>query len=106
MQVRLPPDTRRSFDWMLGLSSEGLLVAMAGVLATLVWWAQPWPAGVRVPCAIVTLMVTATLAWGRWPLEEGGDRLTVWAGRLGRYWTHERKKLLREGASHGTPTPH
>ena len=106
MQVRLPPDTRREFDWMLGLSGEGVLVAFAGVLVILVVWAQPWPESVRVPGALVLLLGTAVLAWGRWPLEEGGDRLTVWAGRLWRYGTHGRGKLLREGAHHGTPTPH
>lgn len=93
MQVRLPPDTRRDFDWLMGLSGEGLLVATGGVLVTLGIWHAPWPQALRIIAAVLLLAVTAGLAWGRWPMEEGGDRLTVWAQRLVQYLLTERNAV-------------
>ena len=94
MQVRLPPDTRREFDWLAGLSGEGLLVAVGGVLLTLGLWNHPtWPAFARLGSSALAVGVTAALAWGRWPLEEGGDRLTVWVQRMFQYYTTEHERL-------------
>ena len=100
MQAKLPPNTRRDFDWVLGLSSEGLLVACSGVVLTLIWWHLPWPLGLRVPLMFLTVTTTIALAWGRYPFSDGGDRLTVWAGRLWRYLTQHRHVLFHEGSGH------
>ena len=94
MQVRLPPDTRREFDWLAGLSGEGLLVAVGGVLLTLAMWNQPtWPAVLRITATLLSVGLTAALAWGRWPLEEGGDRLTVWVQRIFQYVTSDHERI-------------
>ena len=98
MQAKLPPNTRRDFDWVMGLSSEGLAVACSGVVLTLIWWHLPAPLGVRVPLMFLTLTGTAALAWGRYPFSDGGDRLTVWAGRLWRYVTRHRQVLRHDGS--------
>jgi len=104
MQVRLPPDTRRSFEWIAGLTAEGALVALGGTLTVMMWWSEPWPLGVRVPLSFLTALVGAALAWGRYPLEEGGDRLTVWVGRAWRFATQHRHVLVNDGRwPHGRP---
>lgn len=105
MQAKLPPDTRRDFDWIIGLSGEGMMVAAGGVLLLLMLWNQPWPVTVRVTLGFLILIVTAVLSWGRYPMANGGDRMTVWAGRLWRYVTQHRRVLFHEGSGrrHGSP---
>lgn len=104
MQAKLPPNTRRDFDWIIGLTSEGLMVAAGGGVLMLIGWNLHWPIGVRVPFVFITLVVTAVLAWGRYPLSDGGDRMTVWAGRLWRYLLYHRHILFHEGSGrhHGS----
>lgn len=88
MQVPIPPDTRRDFDWIAGLTGMGMLVAGAGLTVALgVWGEKLWPVAVRAPLAIVILLITAALAWLKWPMEDHGTRLTTWAGRIWTYYT-------------------
>jgi len=85
MQVPIPPETRREFDWIAGLSGTGLLVAAGGLtVAASVWEAHGLPVFVRAPLAVLILLITAAFAWLKWPMEDHGVRLTTWAIRI---WT-------------------
>ncbi|WP_053958149.1 hypothetical protein [Sulfobacillus thermosulfidooxidans] len=86
MQTPIPPDTNREFDWIAGLSGGGLVVALVGTTVALgIWGEKPWPLAVRAPLAVITLLLTAAFAWLKWPMDDSGFPLTVWAQRI---WIH------------------
>lgn len=107
MQVPIPPETRRDFDWIAGLSGMGLVVAGTGVtVAASVWEAHGLPEAVRAPLAIVILIVTAAFAWLKWPMEDHGVRLTTWAVRIWTYYSAYRspiKSLTGQRSRFGRP---
>lgn len=91
MVSRLPPDTRQEVDLIAGLGPESLLwLSGGGVMAWAVVRSPHLPVTARVALVVVILAAAALLTWGRYPLSDGGDRLTVWIGRAVRYLLSDR----------------
>jgi hypothetical protein len=102
MQTPIPPETNRDFDWIAGLSGRGLIVAVVGVTGTLsIWGLHHWPVAARAPLALLTLLVTAALAWLKWPMEDHGVPLTTWAVRIWTYYSQYRAPV-KELTGHPT----
>jgi hypothetical protein len=84
--TKWPSDTRRELELIVGLTGQGMLIGAGAVLVALnLYQEAAWPPGLRMASAACCLGIGAALAWGKYPFEEGGDRLTVWAGRLYNY---------------------
>jgi hypothetical protein len=91
MVTRLPPDTRQEVDLIAGLGPESLLWLSGGaIVAWMILRSPHLPVALRVALVVVILAVTAVLTWGRYPLGDGGDRVTVWIGRAVRFWASDR----------------
>ena len=91
MVSHLPPDTRQEVDLIAGLGPESLLWLSGGaVTAWLVIRSPGLPVPLRVVAVVLILAATALLTWGRYPLGDGGDRITVWVGRAVRYLLSDR----------------
>lgn len=91
MQTPIPPETNREFDWIAGLSGRGLIVAVVGLgVAASVWGLHTWPLWARAPLALLILLITAILAWLKWPMEDHGVPLTTWAVRIWTFYSQYR----------------
>lgn len=94
MQVPIPPETRRDFDWIAGLTGTGLIVAGVGLTVVLgIWGEKTWPLYLRGPLAVIAGLITAALAWLKWPMEDHGVRLTTWAVRIYQYYANYRTPI-------------
>jgi hypothetical protein len=100
----IPTDTKRSYTYLIGLDGTGLLIAGAGLFATIGVFHEPWSLWLRIPAMILVLASTAALAWGKWPPGEHGDKVDAWLHRFWHYYQDEHVKLPYQTAHrHMTP---
>ncbi len=93
MQSKIPSSTKRSYTFIAGLDGTGLLIVGSGFFASIGIIHESWSIYFRIPVILVIALITAALAWGKWPAGEYGDRVGVWAQRIMHYYQDERKTI-------------
>lgn len=91
MQARIPANYRLRFRWVGDLDAPSLMsLCMGGAVAfESLKGAAPIP--LKVPEVILAAGIGLLLAFGKWPLERGGDRLWTWAMRAFDYYRRPRR---------------
>lgn len=91
MQARIPANYRQRFRWIGELDAPSLMALCGGGAVALEVLRGTAPVAVRIPEAVVAGGLGLLLAFGKWPLERGGDRLWTWGKRAFDYYRRPRR---------------
>jgi|GEM_PF-5625632 len=91
MQARIPANYRQRFRWVGDLDAPALMSLCGGGAAAISALTGTAPIPIRVPEVALSAGLGMLLAFGKWPLERGGDRLWTWAKRAFEYYRRPRR---------------